>query len=316
MEEKPDAKIKIVEEIFPDEVEITTAEGKQKIKGYRYSVVAINGKHLLVQREQRSSPWVIFRWSTLPGEIYGRGPVLIALPDIKTLNKAKELLLQAASMEIFPPAFGDTDADVNWQTFKYNPGAIQPVTRRQNGATPLEPYKTGINVNLTQFVINDIQSSIKNMLFADPLGPVDLPVKSATEISMRQQELAKRIGSAFGRLQFEMIQPLINRCLDILEELGLIDLSGLRVDGNALAIEHISPLAQAQAEEEVTAIMRYVEAYAGYYGPEALAMAVPPAKLAKELGPRLNVPASLIPDEQDAAMMQGVQEVAQAMGQA
>ncbi len=34
------------------------------------------------------------------GEIYGRGPVITALPDIKTLNKVKELVLKNASLAI------------------------------------------------------------------------------------------------------------------------------------------------------------------------------------------------------------------------
>jgi hypothetical protein len=34
------------------------------------------------------------------GEIYGRGPLLTALPDIKTLNKTLELLLKNASLAV------------------------------------------------------------------------------------------------------------------------------------------------------------------------------------------------------------------------
>ena len=37
-----------------------------------------------------TNPYIIFRWSVVSGEMYGRGPVLRALPDIKTANKVVE----------------------------------------------------------------------------------------------------------------------------------------------------------------------------------------------------------------------------------
>jgi len=316
--EDPERLIELIEEIYPDEVSLQTVSGKKKQGGFRYSVVAKKGKHQIVSREQKSSPWIIFRWSTLPGEIYGRGPALIALPDVKTLNKTKELLLQSASISIFGMWLGDSDSVVNLENIKFSPGTIIPQDRLVNGSPALVPLNSSSDLNLAQIVIQDLQNSVRNMLFADPLGPIDLPVKSATEVSLRQQELAKRIGSAFGRLQFELIQPLVNRCLDILEELGLVDLAELRVDGTNLAIEHVSPLAQAQAEEETLAIMRYLEMLAGLYGPEALQIAAPLDKTITEVGPRLNVPTSMIPSSteiKDAQAKAQLAQLAQAGGQ-
>lgn len=295
MDSDPEKKIRLVEEIYPDDVELTKPSGKKKQKGYCYSVIAATGKHELVKREQASSPWVIFRWSTIPGEIYGRGPALIALPDIKTLNKTKELLLKAASIALYGQWLGDPDA-INLKGVKFSPATIIPAEGLAQGrGAPLQPLGTTTDINLAQLIISDLQNSINNMLFADPLGPIDLPVKSATEVSLRQQELAKRIGSSYGRLQYELIQPLVNRCLDILEELELIDLDSLRVDGQHLDIQHESPLARAQSEEEVLAITRYMEMIAGMYGPEALHLALPLEKLVQSLPQRLNIPNELIP---------------------
>jgi hypothetical protein len=315
--ENPEKKLRLVEEVYPEKVNITTPQGKKEVDGFTYRVVACNGKHLLVEREQKSNPWVVFRWSTLPGEIYGRGPALIALPDIKTLNKTKELLLQAASVGIFGMWLGDSDAGINLENVKFGPGVILPQERLVNGSPALTPLGSSADVQLAQIVIQDLQNSINNMMFADPLGPIDLPVKSATEMTLRQQELAKRIGSAFGRLQYELIQPLVNRCLDILEELGLVDLQDLRVDGNLLAIEHVSPLAQAQSEEEVLAIMRYLEMIAGMYGAERLEEAAPLEKTIKAVGPRLNVPQEMMPTAADKqkAMMAQMAQMAGAAGE-
>ena len=49
------------------------------------------GAHLLAEGRFRRSPFVNFRWLKAPGEIYGRSPVMKALPDIKTANKVVNL---------------------------------------------------------------------------------------------------------------------------------------------------------------------------------------------------------------------------------
>jgi hypothetical protein len=42
---------------------------------------------LLAEGKFEYSPFISFRWLKSPGEIYGRSPVMKALPDIKTANK-------------------------------------------------------------------------------------------------------------------------------------------------------------------------------------------------------------------------------------
>lgn len=247
----------------------------------------------------------------MPGEIYGRGPVLFSLPDIKTLNKTKELLLKSASIAIFGMWTAVDDGTINLQNIKFSAGTVIPVAANEGSiqGPTLAPLKSPGDVNLAQIIISDLQNKINNMLFADPLGPIDLPVKSATEMSLRQQELSKRIGSAFGKLQYEMIQPLINRMLDILDELGLIDLGDFRVDGNVIAIQHESPLARAQGEEEAMALMRLMETVAGFYGPEVLNVAVPAERAIPMFAKKLNVPENVVatPAEFEQAKQAAIQ---------
>ena len=47
-----------------------------------------------------SPPFINFRWLKAPGEVYGRSPVMKALPDIKTANKVVELVLKNASTRV------------------------------------------------------------------------------------------------------------------------------------------------------------------------------------------------------------------------
>jgi len=59
-----------------------------------YHVIHKESKQELVYRRLKTSPWVVSRYMKVAGEIYGRGPLITALPDIKTLNKVKELVLK------------------------------------------------------------------------------------------------------------------------------------------------------------------------------------------------------------------------------
>lgn len=315
----PDRKMKFIEATIPERVSVynKVTDELEEVDGYKYYVLEENSKHMLVERSLRSSPWIIFRWANLPGEIYGRGPVLTALPAIKTLNEQVKILLQSASIATLGMYTVADDGIVNIENIKLGGGALIPVTSNgsQVQGPTLAPLATPGNPNLAQLIIENQQTQIKRILFGDPLGDVNLPVKTATEVSLRQQELAKRIGSAFGKLQYELISPLVNRLLDILDGLGLIDLGEFKVDGNILAIEHVSPLAQAQDEEDILKGIRYLETMAGLYGPQVAMAVLDPFTFGKWLAGELNLDPSLKPTkEQEQVVKQALTQQA-AQGQ-
>jgi hypothetical protein len=244
--------------------------GMEKGKGLRYVVFTKKGNHKLVEREQWRDPLIVFRWPTLPGEVWARGPLVKALPTVKTINKAKELLLKKASRDTYGIYTYMDDGIINIENIKLGPMCFIPV--ESNGGSrgaSIAPLPSAGDVNLAQFIFTDEQNTINRMMFAEPLGRVDLPVKSATEVALRQQALAKRSGSAYGRIQHELIIPLVNGMLHILEELGLIDLSGNKAeDGRTIVVNYMSPLAKAQDAETLMAVQGYAQFMIGLFGPE------------------------------------------------
>lgn len=299
-------KVTLIEATMPAEIEVFDKRTEKRIKqqGFKYFVVSQKDQKVLVERQHRTSPWIVFRWSVLPGETYGRGPLLQALPDIKTLNKTKELLLQSASIGIFGMYTATDDGVLNVNNIRFQSGAIIPV--ESNGGArgeSLKPLPTNTRVDLSQIIIDDMQTSINSMMFADPIGPVDAPVKTATEISVRQAELSKRIGSSFGRLQFEFIRPLVNRVLDLMDEMGIIDLGPFRVDGNVIDIQHVSPLAMAQDEEDLTNVIRYAELMNNLFGPQVALGLMKPDVIAKDVSEKLAIPSNVVPSEAEFAQM-------------
>ena len=261
----PDAKIqddlaRRIEQKPTDDIELLEATIYDYKRGdYCYHVIDKASKQELVYRRRKMSPWVISRYMKVAGEIYGRGPLMTALPDIKTLNKVKELLLKNASLAVAGVYTAADDGVLNPNTVKIVPGAIIPVAR--NGGTQgpaLQALPRSGDFNISQLVINDLSGSIKRILLDESLPPDNMSARSATEIVERMKELAQNLGSAFGRLINETMIPVTAKILEVMDERGLIDMP-LRVNGLEVKVTPVAPLAMAQNMEEVNSIMQYMQ---------------------------------------------------------
>ena len=275
-----------------DEVELLEATVYDPQRGdWCYHVIDKVSKEELVYRRYDGSPWVISRYMKVAGEVYGRGPLLTALPDIKTLNKTLELLLKNASLAVAGVYTAADDGVLNPQTVKIMPGAIIPVAR--NGGPQgesLKPLPRSGDFNVSQIVINDLRMNIKKILLDESLPPDNMSARSATEVVERMKELAQNLGSAFGRLINETMIPLVSRILQVMDERGLIDLP-LRINGLEVKVAPVAPLAMAQNMEEINSIMQFMQITQGL-GNEG-AMAVKTGDLIDYLGDKLGVPAAL-----------------------
>lgn len=256
-----------------------------------YHVIDKISKEEIVYRRMKSSPWVISRYMKVAGEIYGRGPLITALPDIKTLNKTLELVLKNASLAVAGVYTAADDGVLNPATVKMVPGAIIPVAR--NGGPQgesLRPLPRAGDFNVSQIVINDLRQNIKRVLLDESLPPDNMSARSATEVVERMKELAQNLGSAFGRLINETMVPLVGRILQVMDERGLIDLP-LRVNGLEVRVSPVAPLAMAQNMEEVNSVVQFMQLTSSLGNEGALAVKM--GDLIDYLGEKLGVPASL-----------------------
>lgn len=276
---------------------------------FGYYVIDEKSKSEIVYRKLKSSPWVVSRYMKVAGEIYGRGPVLTALPDIKTLNKTKELLLKNASLAITGVYTAADDGVLNPATIKITPGAIIPVAR--NGGPQgeaLKPLPRAGDFNVSQIVINDLVQAIKRTLLDESLPPDNMSARSATEVVERMKELAQNLGSAFGRLINETMIPLVTKILEVMDEDGIINLP-LRVNGLEVKVSPVSPLAMAQNLDEINNIIQFMQIAQGL-GPEGQ-LAIKPGAAIDYIADKLGVPASVRSNDQERkAQMQQIQQAA------
>jgi hypothetical protein len=299
-----------------DDVELVEATVFDYKSGkYNYFVIHKETKTEVVYRLMPYSPWVVARYMKVAGEIYGRGPLITALPDIKTLNKTLELLLKNASLAIAGVYTAADDGVLNPNTVKIVPGAIIPVAR--NGGPQgeaLKPLPRSGDFNVSQIVINNLQMSIKRILLDESLPPDNMSARSATEVVERMKELSQNLGSAFGRLINETMIPLVTKTLEVMDSRGLVDLP-LKVNGLEVRITPVAPLAMAQSMDEVNKVLQFAQIAQGA-GPEGQ-MSLKVGEMLDYIGEKLGIPAKLRTSPAERAQrMQDMAQMAQQAAQA
>lgn len=277
----PQARFDVLETVLPN--------------GLVYDYVAIlaenaNNPIKLAEGQFADSPVINFRWLKSPGEMYGRSPIMKALPDIKTANKVVELVLKNASIAVSGIWQADDDGVLNPNNIQLTPGSIIPKAIDSKGLQPLEmPGR----FDVSQLMLDSLQARIRGALLTDRLGPIAGPRMTATEVIERSAEMSLLLGATYGRLQTELLTPLIKRAFSILRRRG--EVPDISVDGRLVEVDYRSPLARAQGQRNIQNTLSWINTVLAM-GPEA-AEAVNLPAAARFLGDALGVSSDLIQRE-------------------
>jgi hypothetical protein len=282
-------------------------------RAYEFGVIWKNSSTpvQLVQKRLSQSPFMHFRWLKSPGETYGRSPVMKALPDIKTANKVVELILKNASIAVTGIWQADDDGVLNPANIKLVPGAIIPKAVGSAGLTPLgAPGR----FDVSQLMLDDLRRNIRRALLVDQLGqPADFRM-TATEVLQRAAEMARILGATYGRLQSELLTPMILRGMNILQRRGEIPF--FPIDGRTVELHYSSPLALAQSQRDGQSAMSWLAAVQALGGSAAATLNA--TAIVKFLADIYGVPPSLMqlsPETQTQNIVDEISMAAQVLTQ-
>ena len=246
----PDKKFTFVHVVMPAK----EYHGSYKTKlPYLSLYIEKDTKNLVKEGGYNEMPYLVTRWSKASGETYGRSPAYNALPDIKTLNKAVELGLKAWAKAIDPPLLVEDDGVIG--RVKTSPAGLTVV--RRDGA--IKPLNTNARFDVSDMRENELRNAIKQAFFSDQLELQQGPQMTATEVQVRYELMQRLLGPTLGRFQTEFLNPLIERCFNILDRQGLLAPAPDSVAGSSIDIEYVGPLARSQRMEEATAVERLYE---------------------------------------------------------
>lgn len=287
-----------------------------RTKLYEYVVIHPGSNEIIFEREDAVSPWIVYRWSRVGTEVYGRGPVVFALPSILSLNKMMEFELKSAAMAVSPPYMAYSDGLVNPYSITIQPGSVIPVNRGQAGVWPIQPLPTNPNYQFGQLLASELRQQINNLFFTQPLGEIEGTPRTAYEMQLRQQALAEKIGPAFGRLQVEYLPKVIDRVVYILKKRGLFP--DLNVDGKEVGVKYVSPLALAQTQSDVSAFQQFYGLLQNVVGPEMAIHGINETKLPMWLAAKTGAALELVKTEEQLEALKDIlrqQQEAQQMAE-
>ena len=203
----------------------------------------------------REFPFVVPRYLKASNEIYGRSPAMTALPDVKMLNEMCKTTIKAAQKQVDPPLLVPDDGFL--LPVRTVPGGLN--FYRSGTRDRIEPLNIGANNPLGLNMEEQRRDSIRAVFYVNQLMMQQGPQMTATEVIQRNEEKMRLLGPVLGRLQSELLKPLIDRVFAILLRNNMLPQAPEFLSGRDIEIEYVSPLAKAQKSTELQSIMRAVE---------------------------------------------------------
>jgi len=215
----------------------------------------IKDKTKILESGYREWPVPTPRWTKTNDEAYGRSCTMKALPDIKMINEMSKTILKAGQKSADPPLIvNHKEMYLPLRTF---PGGINYSKPSLSGRDPITHLQSGANFPLSLELEERRRKAIKEAYFLDDLSLPDVKTHvSVPEFTARNQERLRKLGPILGRLQQELLRPIIDRVFGIMLWKGLFLPPPEILAGHILDVEYVSPIASAQRMEEANSLMR------------------------------------------------------------
>jgi len=253
-EKKPDEEVTVLHCVMPRKERDPT---KQDNKNMPFASMYICMETKMVMQESgfQEFPYVVPRFLKATGEVMGRSPAMVALPDVKMLNLMSKTIIQAAQKLIDPPLLVPDDGFL--LPVRTQPGGLNFF--RSGTRDTITPLNTGANIPIGLNMEEQRRTAIRSAFYVDQLLTGGSPNMTATEVVQRQEERMRVIGPVLGRLMNEMLRPMIDRVFALMLRADMLApppeiLQGLDVD-----VEYVSPLARAQKSSSLNSTMKALE---------------------------------------------------------
>ena len=256
----------------------------------------------------REFPYVVPRYLKASNEIYGRSPGMNSLPDVKVLNKMVEVSMKAAQKQVDPPLLVPDDAMI--LPIRTAPGSLNYY--RSGSRDRIEPLNIGANNPLGLNMEDQRRRAISRTFHVDQLLIQENRTMTATEVMQRNQEKMKILGPVIGRLQQELLQPLIIRVFNIMLRNKQFLPAPEALSNQEVDIEYVSPVAIAQKGSQLESIMRGLELFGSISQIAPVTDYIDENGLVKQIINILGLPAKMIKSDQQVEQLRADRQELQA----
>ncbi|MBO6930723.1 MAG: hypothetical protein JJ856_14205 [Roseibium sp.] len=274
--------------------------------GWKFIAYVNDSVEPIDQEDYKTQPIAVPRYYRVPGEAMGRGVVLTALPTIKTVNKAQEIALKSAAIQMlgiwgyrsggtFNPDTVRLGAGEFW-AMQSTGGILGPDVQRMDPA--------GGRMDVSKLLIGNLQDQIREAMLDTRLPEYQGTPKAASEIAARLRQRADVHIGAFGRLVREIMPVIVPRVAEILFDFKHLTQLPMTIDELLVSIKVQSPMAAALNADRLAAIANYIEFVGAVAGPEQTELYVNMDKVLERVGDGLQIDKDLIPDENEKAAIE------------
>jgi len=284
------------------------------------TIVGMKDKNIIAEDGFYDMPKLTPRWLKNTNEVNGRSQGMFALPWIKLINQTWKNMTQAIELGLRPPTLTPDDGFIGpirsvpgafWHyraSYASNPDAIRQLNVQGNTKDAME-YVKWLEMNIKKAFFNDLFVMLAEQTKA----------QTAYEISQRIEEKHTMIVPPIGRLQSELFNGLISRCIGILGRAGrLRGIIAPELIGQEYEIQYISKLALALRILETRSVTATYDIIApiGERSPQVFDN-YDEDKIARGVGERMGMPPDFLRSETDveeirderAALEQAMQAV-------
>lgn len=219
--------------------------GRKDNRALAWESLYICNNELLSESGYRMLPHAVWRYDKNSFEVYGRSPATESIVSVIMMNQVSKDLMTCANLSVFPPVLAPAElrgqVNIKPHGFTYYKDERRPVgPLLPNGEFP-------VGLDREQY----LQGTIERHFMVEFFMMLERAEKvmTATEVLERQGEKAAVMGARIGRLQSEVLNPVIDRVFDIELQAGrlppppdlLADLGGQPIE-----VDYLGPLAIAQ----------------------------------------------------------------------
>ncbi len=195
------------------------------------------------------------RWSKASGEVFGRGPAMDVLPDVKTLNTMVRYGLEGLTMSVYPPwLFPDESLVGNLRLLPGARNIYDPTVRGE-----IRALESRGNFAVEQAKEAELRQAIAQGFMDDVLGLREAGDVTATEVLDRRERRQQVTGPAGARIETELLDPVVTTAWMMLFRAGAFGppppvLSQAR----SIEVDFISPLARARKQGGARALQEAI----------------------------------------------------------
>ncbi len=253
-----DEKWSVVHSVLP-KAEAFDNEGIHEFKSYYWLE---KEKLMLAEKGYFEFPYMIPRWTKTSGEIFGRGPGMEMLADIKMVNAMMESTLRGAQKTVDPPLMVASDGVIGQVLL--TPGGLTVIDGTVMDGVPIKPLITDARIDFGYQCVEDVRKRIRSGFYVEHFQMREGPQKTATEVMQIAEEQSRFMGPILGRQHFENLRPMIVRLFGTMLRKGKLDEPPSQIRGKKWDVQYTSLIARAQRMSEGQNIARAISVAAPF----------------------------------------------------